>query len=124
MDKRQGAVTHAGASIVVYEQWRQNQDETLLQHISQYNETDCRSTLLLRDWLLTQRPEAIPWFDSAAKDPSEAQQQAQHGAEERRVTYERQLLDGATDGDRAYRELISHPNFAQKSRVSILEKMA
>jgi len=103
MDKRQGAVTSAGASIVVYEQWRKNQDETLLQQISQYNETDCRSTLLLRDWLLTQRPEAIPWFDSAAKDPSEAQ----HEAEEQRVTYERQLLDAGTDGDRTYRELIA-----------------
>lgn len=107
MEKREAEVTNAGDSIVVYEQWRKNGDDALLQQISKYNEDDCRSTLLLRGWLLTQRPADVPWFDGTASEPSEAQQQAQSEAEEWRVTYERQLLDNAADQDRAYREIVS-----------------
>src|SRR5208283_3373847 len=38
MEGRTGEVTSAGASVVVYEQWRQLQDAHLLQEIADYNE--------------------------------------------------------------------------------------
>jgi predicted RecB family nuclease len=62
MEKRAGEVATAGASVVVYEKWRETRDATLLEEIRAYNETDCRSTHLLRDWLVrTVRPTGLPW---------------------------------------------------------------
>ena len=62
MPPREGEVTTAGGSIVHYERWRVTQDDAELERIRAYNEDDCRSTHLLRDWLLTQRPAGLPWF--------------------------------------------------------------
>ena len=62
MPPREGEVTTAGGSIVHYERWRVTQDDAELEKIRAYNEDDCRSTHLLRDWLLTLRPAALPWF--------------------------------------------------------------
>jgi uncharacterized protein len=62
MPPREGEVTTAGGSIVHYERWRVMHDESELEKIRAYNEDDCRSTHLLRDWLLGQRPAGMPWF--------------------------------------------------------------
>ena len=51
MEKREGDVTSAGASIVYYEKWRQTHDDDLLRKIRDYNGDDCKSTYLLREWL-------------------------------------------------------------------------
>lgn len=59
---RQGSVKTAGDSIVIYERWREIGDEALLAEIANYNEIDCRSTRLCRDWLLSLRPADTPWF--------------------------------------------------------------
>ena len=53
MQPRGGDVKSADASVVVYERWRRLGEQRLLQEIADYNEADCRSTLLLRDWLLS-----------------------------------------------------------------------
>jgi predicted RecB family nuclease len=55
MPPRQGDVKTADASVVVYEHWRRLGEQKLLQEIAAYNEADCRSALLLRDWLLSVR---------------------------------------------------------------------
>ena len=70
MDRREGEVTEAGASIVYYERWREAGDDRLLAQIRDYNQDDCRSTQLLRDWLLELRPSELSWFvDSAMPAP-------------------------------------------------------
>jgi predicted RecB family nuclease len=62
MEKRAGEVATAGASVVVYERFRQTGDAALLEEIRSYNETDCRSTQLLRDWLVAAvRPADMAW---------------------------------------------------------------
>ena len=62
MEKRAGEVATAGASVVVYERWRETQAPELLEEIRAYNETDCRSTQLLRDWLVASvRPPEMAW---------------------------------------------------------------
>jgi len=62
MEKREGDVATAGASVVFYERWRETADETLLAKIEDYNRTDCVSTQLLRDWLVADvRPVDQPW---------------------------------------------------------------
>lgn len=69
MDKREGAVATAGASVVMYERWRETRDERLLVEIQDYNEIDCISTQKLRDWLVAEvRPHAMPWSGSATAD--------------------------------------------------------
>lgn len=62
MDKRTAAVATADDSIIVYNEWRETGVGELLQEIADYNEVDCVSTHLLRDWLLTLKPDDAPWF--------------------------------------------------------------
>jgi predicted RecB family nuclease len=63
MPQRAGDVKTAAASVVVYEQWRRSGEPKLLQEIADYNEADCRSTLLLRNWLLSLRPPGSIWHN-------------------------------------------------------------
>lgn len=62
---REGDVQNAGASIVFYEKWKETQDASILQAISDYNEDDVRSTFELREWLIGIKNEAniSEWFD-------------------------------------------------------------
>lgn len=50
-----GVTQQADDSIVEYVNYLDDGDEHHLQHILHYNEDDVRATLLIRDWLLTQR---------------------------------------------------------------------
>ncbi len=62
MEKRAADVATAGASVVFYEEWRQTQEQRLLDEIYDYNRTDCVSTQLLRDWLVRDvRPTQLRW---------------------------------------------------------------
>ena len=101
MEKRKGEVTSAGASIVYYEHWKETQDPVLLKQICDYNEDDCRSTYLLREWLLKIRPAELPWFDGKTGERSEEQKSERvHEAEARLVDYGNKLL-GTLPAERA-----------------------
>ncbi len=63
MKKRANAVATASDSIVVYHNWRETGEEKLLKEIADYNEVDCISTCLLRNWLITLKPQGARWFD-------------------------------------------------------------
>ena len=56
---REGPVTDAGFSVVEFERWLRQRDETILDGIAAYNRDDCVSTHLLRDWLEARRVEAM-----------------------------------------------------------------
>jgi predicted RecB family nuclease len=61
--KRETEVRKGDDSIVMFEQWLADPSQRqILEDIERYNEDDCRSTLLLRDWLLERRTEAIAQF--------------------------------------------------------------
>jgi len=93
MGKREGEVTNAGASIVYYENWKETRDPDLLRKIRDYNEDDCRSTYLLREWLLEIRPAELPWFHGQAEDASASQKSERvHEAEMLLAEYESRLL--------------------------------
>lgn len=83
---REGDVTDAGASIVYYERWRQTREQAELDKILAYNREDCRSTHLLREWLLEHRPEEAQWYRHAAADEAESSP-----AKERALEIEREL---------------------------------
>ncbi len=54
--KRLTAVKKGDDSIVMFERWLQDRTRVdILQDIERYNEDDCRSTMLLRNWLLDRR---------------------------------------------------------------------
>lgn len=61
--KREEDVKTAGASIVAYEDWRETNDNRILEAIEEYNKVDCISTKGLRDWLVEKvRPAGIEWL--------------------------------------------------------------
>ena len=68
MNKRNDAVSTGLDSVIVYNNWRVTGADELLQDIANYNEVDCESTLLLRDWLITLRPKDEPWFKGGEED--------------------------------------------------------
>lgn len=101
---RQGEVKTAGDSIVIYERWRQLGDVSLLQEISDYNEIDCRSTRLCRDWLLSLRPPGTDWFTGrmvTPPDPSKVA--AREEADERTRLLAERLMAG---GEEPWRRLL------------------
>jgi len=61
MGRRSDLVKTAGDSVINYELWRQSGQGELLEQIRAYNETDCVSLIIMRDWLLGLRPPGIPW---------------------------------------------------------------
>jgi uncharacterized protein len=61
---REGPVTDAGFSVVEFERWLRERNETILDGIAAYNRDDCVSTWMLRDWLEERRTEAMArWPD-------------------------------------------------------------
>ena len=58
-------------AIVLYEQWVDERDQEILDSIERYNEEDCLSNRLLRDWLLERREEAQAQFGVAIPWPPE-----------------------------------------------------
>ena len=59
---RDGDVATAMDSIVVYNQWRENNNPGLLASIEKYNRIDCESTTKLRNWLFTIKPSEMEWL--------------------------------------------------------------
>jgi uncharacterized protein len=94
MEKREGDVTNAGASIVYYEKWRQTRDEDLLRKIRDYNEDDCRSTYLLREWLLSIKPEEAMLRSTGPVQVENKKSDKLVAHEEDLAEYERKILSG------------------------------
>ena len=78
MEARDTAVTDGGGSVVEFERWLDERDDSILDAIADYNRDDCISTLKLRDWLLGLRREVeaqeeveIPWLEPEAQERGE-----------------------------------------------------
>lgn len=74
--KRTTDVKRGDDSIVMFESWLFSGDDTILDDIERYNEDDCRSTYLLREWLLARRAEyavgdTVDWFDERDENPKD-----------------------------------------------------
>lgn len=125
--KRETQVKRGDDSIAMFERWLDEPEHSeLLDDIEQYNADDCRSTHLLRDWLLRLREEYlastgvdIPFHslriaDAPCHEPRDsasckqcAKDEAAQCEEARRSDLERRLLTGidAPQTERAYREM-------------------
>jgi predicted RecB family nuclease len=113
-ESRAGEVTTALDSVVFYERWLRCGEGSLLAKIAAYNEADCRSLLMCRDWLLSLRPADIPWFgaepltedDARALDPEKVAKRRE--AEEQSADLARRLVEGVPEADLPWRELAGH----------------
>jgi predicted RecB family nuclease len=108
MPPRSGEVKSADTSIVVYEQWRRLQTPELLQEIADYNEEDCRSTLKLRNWLLSLRPPECLWYDGESAESVDAERAARRREAEQRAADTIARLASAPTHQRPFRELVGH----------------
>lgn len=93
----------------MYERWRRLGDQALLDEISAYNELDCRSTRLCRDWLLGLRPAEATWRhvgEAVAPTPEKVVQRQE--AEERTAALIAALMAGGSETDCSWRELLCH----------------
>jgi predicted RecB family nuclease len=83
LDGRQAEVKGGADSVLLYEQWRDTGADEVLEAIRAYNEEDCLSTLLLRDWLLERRAEAESQFgrELAWTVPDEPREVSEEAAE-------------------------------------------
>lgn len=59
---RETEVKKGGDSIVMFERWLLDREQAMLDDIEAYNRDDCRSTFLLREWLLARRDEYCRTF--------------------------------------------------------------
>jgi predicted RecB family nuclease len=83
MPERHAELKAGDDSILVYEQWRESLDQTLLDAIGAYNEEDCLSTLKLREWLLGLRAEARIGEWRQLPIPRQSTPEAEEALEER-----------------------------------------
>nr|MBA3381874.1 TM0106 family RecB-like putative nuclease [Actinomycetota bacterium] len=93
---RTADVSGGAESAVLFDQWIEAQDDSLLDRIRQYNEEDCRSLQELHEWLISRRPPSLPW-----RPPPEDRERSEE-AEERdaeRARLHATLLAGAVEGD-------------------------
>lgn len=90
---RDGDVKTAMGSVICYEKWRQDKDESLLREIAAYNEDDCRSTYLLHHWLLSLRPADTPWFQPEEKASGQLAEDTLTEAEKLLIPYRVTLMD-------------------------------
>jgi predicted RecB family nuclease len=56
--EREAELRSGDDSIVLYERWVDERDDSILDGIEEYNREDCLSTYLLREWLLERKAEA------------------------------------------------------------------
>ena len=70
-------------SIVLYEQWRLDGEQRILDEIEAYNEEDCEATWRLREWLLERKAEAeAKWSTTIEwREPPEAREPKEEAVE-------------------------------------------
>src|SRR5437588_5534091 len=92
--EREAALRAGEDSILLYERWVDEHDDSILRAIEEYNREDCLSTLRLRGWLLERREEAgiHDWLEPP--EPREIKPEAQEVLEERERVREELLATG------------------------------
>jgi uncharacterized protein len=91
---REGDVANAGDSIVEYERWRELGEPAILDAIGHYNQEDCFSTALMRDWLESLRPVGAQYGLAAIEEAPDAAAAARADQRESSEA-ERRVLAGA-----------------------------
>src|SRR5262245_8371881 len=109
--RRQAEVKDGGTSIIVFEEWMQTRDPALLEQIDAYNREDCIATLLLRDWLLARREDAVAEFGPLPPPPPPEQPKPTPPEKVERAALRSQLLDA---GDELAAQLLDYHDRERK----------
>ncbi len=107
LPQREGPVTEAGFSVVEYERWMAERDDSILKGIADYNRDDCVSTLMLRTWLEDRRAEAVDRFAEAVWDRPAVRDGAPTEGQTARAAEVQERIDALTAGVPADRDLRS-----------------
>ncbi|MEX2645325.1 MAG: TM0106 family RecB-like putative nuclease [Gaiellaceae bacterium] len=110
--QREAELRAGDDSILLYERWREQRDDAILRGIEEYNEEDCLSTHLLRQWLLERKAEAEAEWGTAIewREPPEAREPAEEEVEakEERERLRAELLDRGDDALRLAGHLLEY----------------
>ena len=63
-------IDQGAGAVVSYDRYMKSHDNSELMAIASYNEDDVRATMALRDWLVANRPDGVPWR-AAELEPDE-----------------------------------------------------
>jgi uncharacterized protein len=102
-------VTNAADSIVAYEKYLEQHDQSLLGDIEAYNADDCRSTLELHRWLEQHRAQVVETFGGFPRPEERAGDAPEKVAERaaRVAELTEALLDGAPADELPARQLLA-----------------
>ena len=93
--RRQAELASGTRAVLAYEDWMHTGTAARLDEIAAYNEEDCRSTLMLRDWLVDHRPEGTAWAEGPDARPADEDKQE---ADAEREELRQALLAGESVG--------------------------
>jgi hypothetical protein len=79
----------------------------VLEEIAAYNEVDCRSTLLLQNWLVGLRPVGLNWRPEVMPEPDAAKEDVRTESQRRHDDYVRRLTATSPKKDRHVRKLMA-----------------
>ncbi|MYB88904.1 MAG: TM0106 family RecB-like putative nuclease, partial [Proteobacteria bacterium] len=105
MPERDSAVATAADSMLTYSRWRATREDALLDEIAEYNQADCISTRLLRNWLLELRPPDMPW---QTPQPDTETEKIQHDPESAGRAELQAHFDSMQDESQALGTHLSH----------------
>jgi len=105
LEKRAGGVTTAGGSVVAYQRWLDApdgatwQNSKMLREIRDYNQVDCESTAILRDWLVAQQKQTnIPYLPKPLKEAKGKKNDASEDRQRPSTVLANELLKQVADG--------------------------
>jgi uncharacterized protein len=114
--KRDADLKRGDDSILLFEDWLDVKDDSILERIRHYNDEDCRSTYHLHRWLIDRRSQLVreqgidlDWFAPLPTPPNE---ERQRDNEETRALRERVL-----DGMRAPADLAALASLPDRERL-------
>src|SRR4051812_14437743 len=99
MPARATQVVSGGDSLIVYDQYRETGEVSLLDEIRDYNRDDCLSTLLLRDWLIARAEEAERWPPPRIEPPPETDKERVSCAEREARERDQTALEASLTAD-------------------------
>ena len=97
MPARATAVVSGGDSLVVYDRFRETGEGSLLNDLHDYNRDDCRSTLLLRDWLIEHAQKSGYWPPAANVASNKSVGESEPESDRRKEREERERAQAALE---------------------------
>jgi uncharacterized protein len=90
---RTGDVKKAGESVDMYAEWMDTGNKKYIDDIELYNKEDVESTLKLRNWLVSIRPEDAIWYEGQPKKERDEDEEGQEESKKKKRNFEIEFLE-------------------------------